>query len=42
VEDVDPDDFFEGERITLEKTKQYEDALKAKLQYVHTAPSLLS
>lgn len=39
VEDVDPDDFFEGERITLEKTKQYEDALKAKLQYVpHSSP----
>jgi hypothetical protein len=31
LEDVDPEEFLSGERITLEKSKQYEDKLKAKL-----------
>lgn len=32
LEEVDPQEFFRGSRITLERTKDYEDALKSKMQ----------
>lgn len=43
LEDVDPAEFFEGHRITLEKSKDYEDALKTKIhELTSTKPQAVS